>query len=156
VVGLAIFWPLTNMVNVLGAMVQEAISGVAPSKLAHGLLPTLVEAGPGPWTWGIVAAVIVGPALVEEILYRGLLQESIRRSGLGRTRGAWAAISLSSCVFVLMHVGSVDLHALGALFVLSMGFGWAFARTGRLAASVTMHLLFNAGNLLFAVPWIIG
>ena len=154
--GLAIFWPLTNMANVLGALTQEAVTGVAPSGLAHGLLPMLIEAGPSPWTWGIVAAVIVGPAVFEEILYRGLLQESLRRSGLGRTRGAWAAISLSSGVFVLMHVGAVDVHALPALFVLSMGFGWAFARTGTLTACVTMHLLFNAGNLLFAVPWIIG
>ncbi len=155
-VGLAIFWPLTTAVNMLGSIVYTWFNGSPPSALAHGLLHKLVDAGPTPWSWSLVVLTAVVPPLLEEVLYRGLVQESLRRSSMGRARGAWRAISTTSVLFVVMHLGSVDVHALPGLFVLSLGFGWASARTGRLAASMTMHMLFNAGNLLLAVPWITG
>jgi membrane protease YdiL (CAAX protease family) len=41
-------------------------------------------------------------------------------------------------------------HALAALFVLSLGFGWVYEKTGRLEAAVTMHALFNAANVALA------
>jgi membrane protease YdiL (CAAX protease family) len=154
VLGLAVFWPITVAVSALGAMVQEAITGTLPSALAHGLLPDLLAAGPSSVAWAMVLAVIVGPSLFEEIMYRGLLQESLRRLSSGRPHAAWAAVVATSLVFTLMHTAVVSPHALPGLFVLSLGFGWVVARTGRLAAGVTMHLLFNAGNLLIAVPWI--
>lgn len=154
VLGLAIFWPITVAVSAVGAMAQEAITGTLPSALAHGLLPDLLAAGPSSVAWGMVIAVTVGPALFEEIMYRGLLQESLRRLSSGRPHAAWAAVAATSLVFTLMHTAVVSPHALPGLFVLSLGFGWVVARTGRLAAGVTMHLLFNAGNLLIAVPWI--
>jgi len=61
---------------------------------------------------------------------------------------------LASLVFTAMHVGAVDPHGLAGLFVLSLGFGWVYAKTGRLTASITMHMAFNAGNILLAVPWL--
>lgn len=156
VVGLALFWPLTVAVTTLGAFVHTWITGQPPSDIAHGLLRSLVDAGPTPWTWSMVALAAVVPPLLEEVLYRGLVQESLRRSSFGRARGAWRAIIATSMIFVVMHLGAVELHALPGLFVLSLGFGWASACTGRLATSITMHMLFNAGNLLLAVPWITG
>lgn len=152
--GLALFWPITVAVSAVGAKVQEAITGTLPPALAHGLLPDLIAAGPSLTAWAMVVAVIVGPAIFEEILYRGLLQESLRRLSFGGRNRAWAAVAATSLLFTLMHTAVVSPHALPGLFVLSLGFGWVVARTGRLAAGVTMHLLFNAGNLLIAVPWI--
>lgn len=155
-VGLVLFWPLSHAAILIGAWTKHWITGGAPSPLAHELLGDLVQHGPGPWAWSLVLMTALVPAVLEEILYRGLLQESLRRSAFGRARGAWRCILLTSAIFVFMHLGSVDVHALPGLFVLSMGFGWVSARTGRLAASITMHMLFNVANLLLAVPWITG
>jgi membrane protease YdiL (CAAX protease family) len=155
-VGLAVFWPLTMAVNTLGSIVHVWVTGDSPETLAHGLLHELATSGPSSWSWSMVLLAAVVPPLLEEVLYRGLVQESIRRSSVGRARGAWRAVLLTSLLFTWMHMGSIEVYALPGLFVLSLGFGWASARTGRLAASMTMHMLFNVGNLLLAVPWITG
>ena len=81
--------------------------------------------------------------------YRGILQHTLVRGGLGR----WPAIIGTSAIFALMHTFIVPWHALPALFVLSLGFGWVYEKTGRLAAAVTMHALFNAVNLAQAMLW---
>ena len=52
-----------------------------------------------------------------------------------------------SAFFAVMHIGNSEPHAVAALFVLSLGFGWAYERTGRLTAPIVMHMGFNAGNL---------
>ena len=36
------------------------------------------------------------------------------------------------------------------LFVLALGLGWAYEKTGRLLTPIVMHALFNAGNLILA------
>ena len=91
----------------------------------------------------IVLLVAVVP-IMEEILYRGILQRVLGALGLS----AAPAILLTSVIFALMHVGAARVHALPALFVLSIGFGWAYEKTGRLIAPMVMHMLFNAGNLV--------
>ena len=87
--------------------------------------------------------------LIEEVMYRGIIQESLRRLGVH----AWMAIICTSGLFALMHLPALPPnahHALAALFVLSLFFGWLYERTGRLIAPVTLHAAFNAGNLLLA------
>ena len=49
-----------------------------------------------------------------------------------------------------MHAGAARWRALPALFVLSIGFGWIYEKTGRLWASIVMHVLFNAVNVVLA------
>ncbi|MCH2136118.1 MAG: CPBP family glutamic-type intramembrane protease [Phycisphaerales bacterium] len=156
VIGLLLFWPMTHAIVVLGAMVRGWVQGEPPDPVAHGVLEQLVSAGPSQWAWSLLLLVALIPPLLEEVLYRGLVQESLRRSSFGRAKGAWRCIILTSALFVFMHLGAVEVHALPGLFVLSLGFGWVQAQTGRLAAAVTMHMLFNIGNLLLAVPWITG
>jgi membrane protease YdiL (CAAX protease family) len=93
----------------------------------------------------ITGVTIIGP-LIEEVMYRGLLQNGIRRVGAT----PWAAITIASTVFAVAHVNVVPPHGLVGLCVLSLGFGWAFERSGTLWAPFTMHALFNAGNILLA------
>jgi len=75
-----------------------------------------------------------------------VLQASLARTGMNR----WLAISITSIVFAAAH-GSVDVHALPVLFVLSLAFGWVFERTGRLTSAIVMHALFNAANFALAM-----
>ena len=48
-------------------------------------------------------------------------------------------------------VGAADWQGLPSLFVLSLGLGWIFTKTGRLIAPIIVHMLFNGFNLLMAV-----
>ncbi len=154
VIGLLLFWPMTHAVARIGAMAHEWFTGEAPSQIAHGTLQQLIDAPPDAGAWAAAISIAILPSVVEEVLYRGLLQESLRRARLLHRGTHWHAVILTSLIFTAMHVGAVDNHALMALFVLSLGFGWAYARTGRLTASITMHVGFNAGNIVLAVPWI--
>ena len=46
---------------------------------------------------------------------------------------------------------AADWHALPALFVLSLGLGWLYERTGSLWAVMLMHALFNASQITFTL-----
>lgn len=146
-VALVLIWPLMSVAGFFAGGVAQFLTGDRPDPVAHETLRRLLEE---PWSPAYVAMVIgvvlIAP-LVEEVLYRGLLQRALRGFGIG----PWPAVIATSAAFALMHLGSADVHALAALFVLSLAFGWAYERTGRLIAPVLMHILFNAGNLALAL-----
>lgn len=60
----------------------------------------------------------------------------------------WAAVVLTSVLFAGAH--APYWHAMPSLFALSMGMGLLLERTGSLAAPITVHLLFNAFNVLIS------
>ena len=68
-------------------------------------------------------------------LDRGIVQQLLRQLAYP----PWGAIAITSGVFALMHLSVADPYAVVPLFVLSLGFGWAFERTGRLAAPIVMQ-----------------
>jgi membrane protease YdiL (CAAX protease family) len=146
-IGLALFWPMTLAAAGIAGMLWQSLTGHPPAAMAHELLRQFAAEPSTSLRIGMAISVIVFPAVIEEILYRGLLQESFRRAKLCSCGAPWQSIVLASLVFTAMHVGAVDPHGLAGLFVLSLGFGWAYAKTGRLTASITMHMAFNAGNL---------
>jgi membrane protease YdiL (CAAX protease family) len=94
----------------------------------------------------------VGAPLAEETFFRGMLQTSLVQKGWGflvafppdRTYTPppyqrWAAILICSFLFCAMH--SVDHMPI--LFVLSVGLGYLYERTGNLWASIVLHAAFN-------------
>lgn len=87
----------------------------------------------------LVVVVVVGAPLVEEIVYRGLLQRSLA-GRLGRT-AAWA---LGAVLFAGIHLQAVELPG---LFVAGLVFGAGLLLTGRLGACVLAHVAFNAAGL---------
>lgn len=87
----------------------------------------------------LVLVVVVGAPLVEEIVYRGLLQgSSVAR--WGRTWGLWSV----AVWFALVHFQPVEIPGLLAV---ALVFGWLRDRTGRLGASILTHMAFNAAGL---------
>lgn len=148
IVGLAIVWPLASAAGWIALRISVALGAPPPSPIAHSTLAQLMEGASmfTPAWWVVVILVITMAPLMEELLYRGLLQDAVERTGVGR----WPAIAGVSVLFALMHAGAVEPHGLAALFVLSLGFGAVYARTGRLTAAVVMHAGFNIGNLLMA------
>jgi membrane protease YdiL (CAAX protease family) len=86
-------------------------------------------------------AVVVAPVL-EEMLFRGLLQNMVRSFGYG----PWAAIIVCSCFFVIFHPNNRAHWP--ALFVLSMCIGYSYERSGSLVRPIFVHSIFNAISVI--------
>jgi uncharacterized protein len=87
--------------------------------------------------------VVIGAPLVEEVVYRGLLQRSVVPA-LGRGVG----VVLVAAVFALVHLTPVEYPG---LFVAGLLFGGCFALTGRLGTSIVAHAAFNATALVLVL-----
>ena len=86
-----------------------------------------------------VAVVLLAP-IVEEYLFRGLLQTSLMHK-----MPPYAAIGLSSVVFGLIHM---DPFAFPVLAILGAAFGYLYYKTGSLRINIAVHVLNNALALL--------
>lgn len=86
----------------------------------------------------IVIAPVIMVGIVEELLFRGLLQGSLEK-----ITSRWQAIGISSIIFGLMHIGWMNplevLFAYGAAVV----FGYIATVTDSLIAPITAHALGN-------------
>jgi membrane protease YdiL (CAAX protease family) len=138
---LLLVWPLVFAT----AMLAGWMTG-ANDRIAHDTLRQLADGPIDRWQAMMMLLVLFVTPVIEEVMYRGLLQDAIAHA----TRRRWLSIIIASAIFGFMHAGVADPHALLALFVLGLGLGWAYEKTGRLTAPIVMHALFNAGNLLLA------
>ncbi|MFB6198868.1 MAG: lysostaphin resistance A-like protein [Halobacteriaceae archaeon] len=116
---------------------HRSVSGAAPSGVELMLFATLV--------------IIVGP-LVEELVFRGILQRFLTRQ-----TGWVLAVILSSLVFAVGHVPSYGgfgtplvalLIPVGTIFVDSTLWGWLYHRTGNVTVSFVAHGLTNGVAML--------
>ncbi|HTH07089.1 MAG TPA: CPBP family intramembrane glutamic endopeptidase [Ilumatobacteraceae bacterium] len=87
----------------------------------------------------LVFVVVVGAPLVEELVYRGLLQGALVRK-IGPALGLAAAAAW----FAAVHQQAVELPG---LFVVGLVFGGGMLVTRRLGLSVLTHMAFNATGL---------
>lgn len=87
--------------------------------------------------------VVVGAPIVEELVYRGLLQRSVVPA-LGRSVG----VVVVAAVFALIHLTPVEYPG---LFLAGLLFGACFALTGRLGTAIVAHAAFNATALVMVL-----
>ncbi|HAB90344.1 MAG TPA: hypothetical protein DCF84_07380 [Bacteroidetes bacterium] len=85
------------------------------------------------------------PAIIEEFVFRGILQHRMHVSGL---KPIWA-IGLSSLIFCIMHLQLVNLLP---MMILSSILGWLYYHGQSLHYSVLFHALNNA----FSITILIG
>jgi membrane protease YdiL (CAAX protease family) len=90
---------------------------------------------------GKFLAVGVLAAVLEEILFRGYLQNALQKH-----MPAWAAIVLASLAFGAMHF---QPYALPALAVMGSVFGYIYHRTGSLYTNIALHAANNTLALAF-------
>jgi uncharacterized protein len=100
---------------------------------------TLYESAHGLWLVGLVLLVVVGAPLVEELLYRGLLQGAFRR----RVNDG-VALVVVAVWFALIHFRPVEYPG---LVVIGLVLGTCALVTGRIGMSVVAHCAFNATGL---------
>ena len=140
-----ILLPMVMGLSLVVNFVLTQLTGDPPDAVGHKTLDRLLTSSPDDWAWwGMVAAVVIGAPLVEEIMYRGCLQSAFRAIA-----GPWISILITSTIFAAMHLGSADIRMLPALAVLSIGLGLLYERKGRLLPCVIVHALFNAANVVF-------
>jgi hypothetical protein len=93
----------------------------------------------------LVLVVVVGAPLVEELVYRGLVQRS-----LSVAVGASSGLLLASILFALIHFSPVEYPG---LFLAGLVFGACVTLTGRLGPAIVTHAAFNAAGLAMVLWW---
>lgn len=88
-----------------------------------------------------VAIALIAP-LLEELLFRGLLQNAFAHK-----LPIWAAIALSALIFGAMHM---DLYAMPPLVLMGAMFGLIYHLTGSLRVTISLHMINNAAALLLS------
>lgn len=91
----------------------------------------------------LILVVVVGAPLVEELVYRGLLQGALGRR-LQQWHG-WLAVVLIAVLFALVHFSPVEYPG---LFLVGLVLGACALRTGRLGMGIVAHAAFNATGLV--------
>jgi uncharacterized protein len=96
----------------------------------------------GVWLVALVLVVVVGAPVVEELVYRGLLQGAFVR----RINEVLAVVVVAAW-FALIHFRPVEYPG---LFAIGLVFGVCALVTGRLGMSIAAHVGFNAVGLALA------
>jgi uncharacterized protein len=90
--------------------------------------------------WSAFVLMAACPAVFEEIAFRGVIYERLRRVG-----GPREALIVQALMFSILHL----LPAIFiSHFVIGLGLGWLRARTGSLIPGMLAHGLYNATLLL--------
>lgn len=127
-IGLVVNWPLNKM-----------FPGVFSTDDVERRAREMTDSAPGAWFLLLVVVVVVLAPLVEELMYRGLLQQ-----GLANTWGGAAAVVAGAAVFAAVHLQPVEFPG---LFAFALVLGLCYARTGRLGLPIIAHMAFNACGL---------
>lgn len=128
-----VYWPLQQWFP--GTFAEEEVERAARD---------LSDRAVGGWRVVLVLAVVVGAPLVEELLYRGLIQGS-----LARRLPAAAAVVVGALWFAAAHMQAVQFIG---LLVFGLVLGVCRQRTGRLGMGVLAHAAFNATSLVLLWP----
>ena len=128
----AVNWPLSRLF-------PDAFSFDEVSKRASDL----VDDARGGWIFLLALVVVVGAPIVEEIVYRGVVQPGLV-SSWGRTTG----ILVTAALFAAIHMQPVEFPG---LFAFALVLGWARHSTGTIGTSIVTHMAFNATGLALVV-----
>ena len=120
-------------------------------EVAHETLRILVERRDAILTILTLGHVALLVPAAEEAIWRGMLQPSMRRAGLG----GLASVAATSLLFTAVHWTVIPPDGrpvgLAMLVVLSMALGILRERTGSLLAPIALHGAFNALNIALAL-----
>jgi uncharacterized protein len=134
---------LTDMHFVLAAM--AAIPVWCGLGMALGARMQVVS-GWSAWAWFVLVAPIV-----EELVFRGLLQGQLLRLSAGRRIGPLTLANLCTTAgFVAMHLAGQPPYWAFAVAVPSIVFGHLRERFGSVFPAVLLHAFYNAGFALTA------
>jgi len=128
----AFYWPL-----------RELWPSTFSSEEIEERAQELADKAGGSSTVLLFLVVAVGAPVVEELMYRGLLQRATTR-----VVGVWGGLVLASLFFALVHPSPVEYPG---LFLAGLVFGIWLAVTGRVGGSIMTHVAFNVTGLVFTL-----
>lgn len=145
-------WRPVDLVGVpIGILSQLVVVGLV-NGLLRDLFPStfdadrieerardLYERADGGWLIVLVGVVVIGAPLVEEIVYRGFVQNTLR----ARYADALALV-ITAAWFTVIHLRPVEFPG---LFAFSLILGVTFHVTKRLGMPIMAHMAFNATGL---------
>jgi len=121
----AVYWPILRL------------TGQSNDDLARPA-QALADKAQGAFGWVVLTLVVViGAPIVEELFYRGLFLQALRKRGLSDA----VACVVCGAVFAAMHLQ--PLQFIG-LFVLGTLLSFLTVRTDRLGPAIATHMTFNA------------
>jgi len=155
-------WPLIMAAVILTTFFGEQIWGQDYQMQQHQELELITEYSQLPLRIIIVIVAVIVAPLLEELLFRGLVQTMLashisyaaRSSSNDEPRqirselGVWLAIAISSGLFAMMHANPGHWPA---LFVLSVCLGYAYEKSGSLFRPIFIHSFFNAVSIAAAL-----
>jgi uncharacterized protein len=122
-------------VNLLIAGLLQVFGPVDPPEQQ---LLSDVTAGGVTTLLAVIAAVVMAP-LVEEVVFRGVLFQ-----GLKRRVGLWPAAVVSSLLFAVVHIEVQQPIYSSGFVLLGILFAWTMHRFGSLVVPIMAHATFNA------------
>ncbi len=125
----AVTWPLSKLF-------PDSFSFDEVSKRASDL----ADNAKGFWIFVLIFVVVIGAPIIEEMVYRGVLQP-----GLVAAWGSRAGLWFTAILFAAIHFQPIEFPGLLAF---ALVLGWARLSTDRLGLSVVTHMAFNATGLL--------
>lgn len=137
-------WPIVLAAIVATLFVGKLIEGPDFEIPEHAGLDMITQSGSLALQVVVtVLAVVVAP-VVEEMVFRGLIQTTLR----SYTRRPWFAIAATAAIFASVHANGTHWPA---LFILAMGLGYAYEHSGSLLRPMFMHALFNGITIVAAL-----
>lgn len=142
--------------RVVGMWVEVALYGIR----LHGGASGIPRSQGLVWVLlAVIVPIIIAP-LIEELFFRGLLLRGLRRWSARRSLSHWLSAALaivgSSLIFMLVHVIGVhserQIILIGVMtFLLGCAAAAVAVKTGRLGASLALHMTYNASILIPAL-----
>ena len=138
----------------------DLVAGLGVGLVARGLVELVAPSVGGGFLGGatdamaativaLAGAVLVTP-LIEELFFRGLLQRALGDglAGAGRLVAGVVAVLVATAIFTGLHVLAagefVPVGLLLGTVAVGLGCGFLTLLTGRLAAALIAHVVFNA------------
>jgi membrane protease YdiL (CAAX protease family) len=138
VAGLSLQFPLVE----LTAIVSDMVPAIALSEDQIARLERMMRIDGPVRAITVPLAIVVVPAVSEELLFRGLLLRA-----LAARQSRVRALLLTSLLFGVFHLEPI---ALPYSFVAGLVLGAVALRTGSVLPSIALHAAFNAAPLLFS------
>lgn len=143
-VNLWAIWPIMMIIFYTTTFVLQLIYGPEHEMPEHAELQSIAAATSLAVKIIISISAIGITPILEELLFRGLLQTTVR-SILPFKQSAWIAIFLTSVFFVINHA---DTPHWPILFVLGTCMGYSYEKSGSLIRSIFIHALFNTSSVI--------
>ena len=127
------------LVALVNRVLRDAFPGTFTTERVEERARELYDRAQGAWLIVLVVVVVVAAPLVEEIVYRGFVQ--------GTLRARYAdvlALVIAAVWFTVIHLNPVEFPG---LFAFALVLGACFQGTQRLGMPILAHMAFNATGL---------